>query len=282
MEQSRIQKKQMIQKPKINESRQQGQVEFVTHDRRYGFIRYNDQSAKEIFFHFSSLPNNVIDIIQQGTRVSFTVRIDPTKNKPIAQDIEIISIPSNTATTIEMSDDRKLIPLPVFSMNMPFAALIANQYKTLESRNGTMFLQYPEDTIMLLHVGQRTYSDGNKHIDIMKRNDLSDNDIDQFKALPVGYRRGMIVAICQLGTTIEMPCEERSVSSIERQIVAYGQDSGKLVTEIKRIQYLLRPIVLSGQSGIFIVQVPIDVIPDDFIKLIHQQKLAKKNRNVTN
>jgi len=43
--------------------------------------------------------------------------------------------------------------MKVFSMNMPFAALLANGYKTLETRNGTKFTTYPEGTRMLLHVG---------------------------------------------------------------------------------------------------------------------------------
>jgi magnesium-dependent phosphatase 1 len=251
--------------------RHKGQVKFMTHDKRYGFIQYDDQSADDIFFHRSSLPQQMINEIQQGTSVSFTVRMDQTKNKPIAQDVEIISSPSEITTTdpkvTETLEKSKLTTLPAFSMNMPFAALVANRYKTLESRNGTMFLQYPEDRIMLLHVGQRTYPDGNKHIDIMKCSGLSDNEIDQFKKLPDGYQRGMIIAICQLGKTIEMSCAERSVPRIEQRIVAYGQDSGKMVTEIKQIQYLLRPVITPGQSGIFNVDVPIHSIPNDFIKI---------------
>ena len=42
-----------------------------------------------------------------------------------------------------------------------FAALLANGYKDLETRNGTMFAGYPAGTQMLLHVGQRIYPDRN-------------------------------------------------------------------------------------------------------------------------
>ena len=90
-----------------------------------------------------------------------------------------------------------------FSMNMPFAALVAHGYKTIEvrvrvrlglglglrvtltlaltlaltlpvtltrtkSRNGTMFTELAGETV-LLHVGQRTYPDGGKHVEIMVR-----------------------------------------------------------------------------------------------------------------
>jgi hypothetical protein len=59
------------------------------------------------------------------------------------------------------------VSMPVFSMNLPFAALFANGYKTLESRNGTMFTPYEPGTKMLLHVGRRTYPDGGRHLQIM-------------------------------------------------------------------------------------------------------------------
>ncbi|KAL7540257.1 hypothetical protein ACHAXR_009978 [Thalassiosira sp. AJA248-18] len=58
---------------------------------------------------------------------------------------------------------------------LPSAALLSNGYKTLETRNGTMFTPYPEGTKMLLHVGQRIYPDGNRHIDVMKSGDLDDD-----------------------------------------------------------------------------------------------------------
>jgi hypothetical protein len=73
------------------------------------------------------------------------------------------------AASIEMESSSKsssedLVEMRVFSMNMPFAALLANGYKTLETRNGTMFVPHPEGTQMLLHVGRRNYPDGNKHL----------------------------------------------------------------------------------------------------------------------
>ena len=46
------------------------------------------------------------------------------------------------------------VRLRCFSMNQPFASLLAAGVKTIESRNGTMF-QGSEGEVMLLHVGKR-------------------------------------------------------------------------------------------------------------------------------
>ena len=138
-----------------------------------------------------------------------------------------------------------------------------------------MFVPYPEGTILLLQVGQRTYPDGDRHLDIMKRRTgWSDEQIEQDKSLPDGYQRGMVIAICQIGKTIEMSLEQRSVPEIEQQIVALGSDSGKMITEIKLVQYLKRPLLMPAQGGIYKVSIPIDVIPDEFIELLKPQQSA--------
>jgi hypothetical protein len=46
---------------------------------------------------------------------------------------------------------------------------VAHGYKTIESRNGTMFAELAGQTV-ILHVGQRTYPDGGKHVEIMRDN----------------------------------------------------------------------------------------------------------------
>merc|ERR1719438_532199 len=97
----------------------------------------------------------------------------------MASKIELDSSKSNK--------DKDLVEMKAFSMNMPFAALLANGYKTIETRNGSMFLKYSEGSQMLLHVGQRNYPDGDKHIDIMKSGGLVDAQIQQLKSLPRGF-----------------------------------------------------------------------------------------------
>jgi magnesium-dependent phosphatase 1 len=235
-------------------SQQEGVVKMVNPEKRYGFILYEDGGTKDLFFHFSDLPNHCV--VEQGDKLSFAVHLDPKTGKDRAGDIEIDSSTAAVKDTVNMR---------VFSMNMPFAALLANEYKTLETRNGTMFVPYQEGTQMLLHVGRRNYPDGNKHIDVMKSGGLSDDEIETLKSLPAGFGKGMAVAIVELGNTFETTVEERSDPEFQRRVAAFGSDSGKMVTEIKRVQYLKRPINVSGQGGVFTAQIDPDVIPDGWL-----------------
>jgi magnesium-dependent phosphatase 1 len=263
-------------------TRQQGHVHSVNYEKNFGFICYRDSRAKDVYFQLSSL-SPIYGKIRHGDDVSFTVQVDRKNKKPIALDVVITS---NEDTTSVSSDDSAssfgspVVTLPAFSMSMPFAALLTNGYKTLETRNSTMLVPYPQGTHMLLHVGQRSYPDGDRHVEIMKDHGLSECEIDKLKVLPMGYERGSIVAICELGQTMEMTLQERSAPWIQRQVAAYGRDSGKMVTEIISVQYLKQPLLVGGQGGVFKVQIPTEILPDNWTLRQEPDELQKPEKHV--
>ena len=96
----------------------------------------------------------------------------------------------------------------------------------------------------------------------MKSGGLNDEEIEELKTMPQGYGRGNAVAIVELGKTYETTIEERSDPEFQRNVAAYGADSGKIVTEIKRVAYLKKPVKMAGQGGVFKVQIDPEMIPD--------------------
>mmetsp|Transcript_15173 Transcript_15173/g.36426 ORF Transcript_15173/g.36426 Transcript_15173/m.36426 type:complete len:497 (+) Transcript_15173:110-1600(+) len=234
--------------------RHEGEVKYVNREKRFGFIQHGGRSTKDVFFHFSALPYG--KDVDEGDELSFTISTDPRNGKDAAANIEISG---------EDADESNYVNMRVFSMNLPFAALLSNGYKTLETRNGTMFTPYPEGTKMLLHVGQRTYPDGNRHIDVMKSGDLNDDEIQALKSLPPGFTKGMAVAIVELGKTYETTLEQRCEPDFQRAVAAFGQDSGMRATEIKRVEYLKRGVKVSGQGGVFKAKVDRDAIPGGWL-----------------
>lgn len=178
------------------------------------------------------------------------------KVKKFADNVELTTTDGN-------QDNREVIR--TFSMNLPFAALLANGYKTLETRNGTMFTPYEEGTKFLLHVGQRIYPDGDRHLDVMRSGNLDDNEIQALKTLPDGYGKGMAVAIVEIGETFETTLEERCDPAFERSVGAFGNDSGRYATEIRRVEYLKKGIRVSGRGGIFKASIDREAIPDGWL-----------------
>jgi len=243
------------------EKRTVGSVKMLMTERKFGFIRYGEGDTKDMFFHFNELSGS--KVLNVGDIVSFVIVRDNGKKKQKYQATKV-TIVSPSSQSTEINADT--VEMRVFSMNQPFAALLANGYKTLESRNGTMFKNYPEGTKMLLHVGQRTYPDGNRHVDLMKNAGLANDKIQDLKSLPSGFNKGMAVAIVELGETYDTELEQRCDPTFQRKVCAYGEDSGMRATEIKRVSYLKKGLKFSGKHGIFKVNVEKDVIPDGWLE----------------
>jgi hypothetical protein len=96
----------------------------------------------------------------------------------------------------------------------------------------------------------------------MKSGGLNNDEIQKLKALPPGFSKGNAVAILEIGKTYETTVEERSNKEFQRNVCAFGEDSGRMVTEIKRVEYLKRPLKVSGQGGVFKADIPKDALPD--------------------
>jgi len=247
-------------KPADPNRRFTGTVKFVNREKRFGFIKYGDRSTGDMFFHFSALPY-VDTVVEEGDELEFSVVNDPRKGKDAASDIKVV----RSSGTADDDGDDDTVSMRVFSMNLPFAALLSNGYKTLETRNGTMFVPYEEGTKMLLHVGQRIYPDGDRHLDVMKSGGLSDEEIRELKSLPPGFGKGMAVAIVELGKTFETTLEERCDPDFQRSVGAFGADSGMRATEIRRVEYLKRGVRVSGKGGVFEARIDRDVMPDGWL-----------------
>lgn len=175
----------------------------------------------------------------------------------------ILDPPTSTGSTAPPTASKPSEPskkMKVFSMNQPFAALLAHGIKTIETRNGTMFKQIKEDEEMILHVGRRTYPDNGVHLDILKERGLSADEIQRVTNLPAGFERGECVAILTIGQTSLEDEEHRSQPHIEQNVVARGDVMGKHLTTIKGVKWLKKPYKMKGAPGIFSVDIPLDCL----------------------
>ncbi|KAL1526335.1 hypothetical protein AB1Y20_015049 [Prymnesium parvum] len=227
-------------------------------DKRYGFIRPNGAKS-DVFFHLNSVEKGV------EVRPAITVAFELGTNSR--------GQPECTRVRRAASDRADMVRLRCFSMNQPFASLVAHGYKTLETRNGTMFKDTRGERV-LLHVGQRTYPDGGKHQDIMRRAGCSEADISRLTSLPAGFTRGSIVAILELGETDLLDREARCTLAVENQACAYGDEMGQYATRVQRVQWLTSPVSMRGQAGLFDVEVPSTAIPRGWLDGTGESKVT--------
>jgi len=233
-------------------------------EKSFGFCRL--ENGEEVFFHRSSVVSGPETALSQG-KVVFVRVGEGRDGRPACTSVRVWS--ENDAGTNSFRSV-STVRFPCFSMNQPFAALVAQGFKTLETRNSNILKQLAGKRVAL-HVGQRTYPDGGMHRVIMRQAQhactgqrLSEEDINRLTNLPGGYSRGYVVAILELGETdLINDAQERSNPDIELRAVATGAAMGKYLTTVKFATWLLAPgLPLRGKPGVFDVEIPISLLPE--------------------
>ena len=100
----------------------------------------------------------------------------------------------------------------------------------------------------------------------MKRGGLDDDTIQQLKSLSDGFGKGMVVAIVEIGKTYDTIVEERSKPDMQRRIGAYGAESGRRCTEIRRVELLRKPVRVKAKGDIFKVTIDQDCVPEGWLE----------------
>ena len=217
--------------------RHRARVAKYLEDKGFGFVEILDEGdlkGQQVFFHRSKLSGAGAG---SGRLAGAVALVDVSRDRRGRLECAAVELEGagGGGGVVGGTAEADSVTLPCFSMNMPFAGLLARGIKTIESRNHTMF-EGTDGSIALLHVGMRTYPDGGKHRDILRRGDpgsgepagapLGDDAIDTLTQLPDGLSRGSVVAILELGPTRLAPLEERSTDAIQRACCAYGGDMG--------------------------------------------------------
>ena len=172
----------------------------------FGFVQIRGESSlDQVFFHQSKLGEALrskLDGAPSGDgMVGLDVTVTIARDRRGRLECTSVRLSGGGSTDDSLADG---VMLRCFSMNMPFAGLLARGVKSIESRNGTMFEGVGEGSIALLHVGKRTYPDGGKHRQILGRGisgeaaidgkPLDEAEIDELTSLPRGFERGQVSA----------------------------------------------------------------------------------------
>ena len=150
------------------------------------------------------------------------------------------------------------VKLPCFSMSQPFAALLCNGIKTIESRNHNMLEAVPPNSSVLLHINNKIYPDGGDHVHILRESGIT--DVKGASTIRVGGS-GEICAILKIGETSLLSLEERSTEARERGVVARAENAGKYQTEILGVSYLQAGVKMAGKGGVYEVAIERSVLP---------------------
>lgn len=229
----------------------QGRVKFYSVQKKFGFV-VDETSGQEFFFHESKVPAGMD--IKAGDKVSFESNAD-SQGRPSAV------ILSGTGAASWSSTTAATINLPCFTMSQPFAALLLNGVKTVESRNNPMFAQVQPGTRLLLHVGRRDWHDLESYRDILRQDGMTDQEMDRLGRLPRGFGKGCIAGMVTVGKTWKTTDAERRGRDLQKRVLAPFDGVGQYCTEINDAQWLSQPVTARGNPGVYQVDVPTSCLP---------------------
>jgi magnesium-dependent phosphatase 1 len=149
-----------------------------------------------------------------------------------------------------------MVSMPCFSMSQPFAALLLNGFKTVESRNSPMLGDLEPGTRVLVHCGRRDWHDVESYKLLLPR--LQEEDPSRLRP---GFFRGSVVGVATVGRTWRPSPQERSGPDLARRVLAPERGIGTYCTEITSAAWLTRPHKVRGSPGVFSADVPRDCLP---------------------
>jgi magnesium-dependent phosphatase 1 len=220
-----------------------GRVKFYSPAKRFGFV-VDEATGAEYFVHESKVPSGIQ--LQTGDRVDFEANTEG-QGRPSAT---ILRGASNTAPKDEM------VAMPCFTMSQPFAALLLNGIKTVESRNNPMFQDVKPGTRILLHCGRKDWHDLKSFKTILQEKGMSSNEIQKASNLRPRYDRGCVIGVVTIGKTWMANENELNSNDLQKKVLAPASGIGKFCTEIVEAQWLSEPIRMQGNPGVFTVEIP--------------------------
>jgi magnesium-dependent phosphatase 1 len=239
-----------------------GRVKFYSAQKKFGFIT-DTASGEEYFVHESKVPAGTN--IQTGDSVVFEAGVDNQgRNSAVVVSLgSDASASGNKGSGAEIVEEQEgMVKMPCFTMSQPFAALLINGIKTVESRNNAMFQDVAAGTKVLLHCGRRDWPDQESYLDILKETGYSASDIERAGSLAKGFSKGSIIGVMTVGKTWKATDQERMGEDLQRRVLAPYEAVGRFCTEIVDAQWLKRPVKARGNAGVIEVSIPIDCLPE--------------------
>lgn len=227
-----------------------GRVKFYSVQKRFGFV-LDEASGQEFFFHESKVPTGME--VKSGDRVTFQSTAD-SQGRPLA--VILSGDGSSNAETVEA------VTMPCFTMSQPFAALLLNGVKTVESRNNPMFEGVKPGTQVLLHCGRRDWHDLESYREILSAKGMSEDVITRQGHLPKGFRKGNIVGVVTVGRTWKATDAERKSTDLQQRVLAPFEGVGSFCTEITEPRWLTKSEKARGSPGIYQAEIPKSYLPN--------------------
>ncbi|NXD37568.1 CX04A protein, partial [Copsychus sechellarum] len=149
------------------------------------------------------------------------------------------------------------------SFRQPYAGLLLNQVKTVESRWRPLLVGYKNCTIAI-HIAVKDWEDETWREILLNRLGMTAKQLQDLLDEGEKFGRGVIAGLIDVGETSlypeNLPPEE--ILELENKAVLSNLEQ-KYLTVVSNPRWLLKPIPARGRKGVWYVDIPKELIPSE-------------------
>ncbi|NXM96320.1 CX04A protein, partial [Sylvia borin] len=149
------------------------------------------------------------------------------------------------------------------SFRQPYAGLLLNQVKTVETRWRPLLAAYKNCTIAI-HIAVKDWEDETWREILVSRLGMTPKQLQDLLDEGEKFGRGVIAGLIDVGETSlypeNLPPEE--ILELEKKAVLSNLEQ-KYLTVVSNPRWLLEPIPARGKTGVWQVDIPEELIPSE-------------------
>ncbi|NWS38174.1 CX04A protein, partial [Probosciger aterrimus] len=147
------------------------------------------------------------------------------------------------------------------SFRQPYAGLVLNKVKTVETRWRPLLAKYKDCTIAI-HIAVKDWEDETWRAILLNRFAMTPQQVQDLLDKGEKFGRGVIAGLIDIGETSlcpeNLPPEE--ILELENKAVLTDLEQ-KYLTIVSNARWLLEPIPARGGQGVWQVDIPEELIP---------------------
>ncbi|NXH03377.1 CX04A protein, partial [Loxia leucoptera] len=149
------------------------------------------------------------------------------------------------------------------SFRQPYAGLLLNQVKTVETRWRPLLARYKNCTIAI-HIAVRDWEDETWREILLNRFGMSPKQLQDLLDEGEKFGRGVIAGLIDVGETSPYPnnLSPEEILELEKKAVLSNLEH-KYLTVVSNPRWLLEPIRARGRKGVWEVDIPEELIPSE-------------------
>ncbi|KAM4886507.1 protein EOLA1-like [Sylvia borin] len=149
------------------------------------------------------------------------------------------------------------------SFRQPYAGLLLNQVKTVETRWRPLLAAYKNCTIAI-HIAVKDWEDETWREILVSRLGMTPKQLQDLLDEGEKFGRGVIAGLIDVGETSRYPdnLPPEEILELEKKAVLCNLEQ-KYLTVVSNPRWLLEPIPARGKTGVWQVDIPEELIPSE-------------------